>query len=75
MQSGPQRKLTQLVEIYAMRTRQLSEAIAVLGGDVIAGRQIDETIAKIKKLSRLAEQAGLDLFAFVVPRTDESRNE
>jgi hypothetical protein len=44
-----------------------------LGGDVIAGRQIDATVAKIKKLSRRLEQAGLDLFVFVEPPPEESR--
>jgi prefoldin subunit 5 len=58
-----------------MRTRRLSDAIAVLGGDVSAERQIDETITKIKKLSRLVEQARLDLLAFAEARSEESRNE
>lgn len=75
MQPAQRRELKQIVEIYAMRTRRLSDAIAVLGGDVSAERQIDETIAKIKKLSRLVEQARLDLFAFAEARSEESRNE
>jgi hypothetical protein len=71
MQPAQRRELKQLIEIYAMRTRRLSEAVAVLGGDVSAERRMDETIAKIKKLSLLVEQAGQDLFAFVEARPDE----
>ena len=60
-------ELKQLVEIYAVRTRQLSEAVSVLGGHITAGRQIDETIIEVKKLTRLVEEAGLNLFALVEP--------
>ena len=62
MQPAPRQELKQLVEIYSMRTRQLAEALALLGGQVSAERPIEETMTKIKKLSRRVEQAGLDLF-------------
>ena len=75
MQPAPRQELKQLVEIYSMRTRQLAEALALLGGQVSAERPIEETMTKIKKLSRRVEQAGLDLFAFVAPRPGEPRNE
>jgi len=75
MQPAPRQELKQLVEIYSMRTRQLAEALALLGGQVSAERPIEETMTKIKKLSRRVEQAGLDLFAFVSPRPGEPRNE
>jgi len=68
MQPAPRQELKQLVEIYSMRTRQLAEALALLGGQVSAERPIEETMTKIKKLSRRVEQAGWDLFAFVEPR-------
>jgi hypothetical protein len=75
MQPAPRQELKQLVQIYAMRTRQLSEAVAVLGGHVSAERPIEETMTKIQKLSRLVEQAGLDLFAFVDPRPQEHKQQ
>lgn len=75
MQSAPREKLKQLVEIYAIRTRQLSEAIAVLAGHVTAERQIDETVTEIRRLSCLVEEAGMDLLAFVEPPPAESPNE
>src|SRR5215469_10067132 len=42
MQPATRQELKQLVEIYALHTRRLSEAIAVLGAHVTAQRQIDE---------------------------------
>ena len=81
MQSGARQalkqrqQLKQLIEIYAFRNRRLSEAIAVLGGHVTAQRQIDEIMAEIKILSRLVEQAGADLLAFIGQRQEESPNE
>jgi hypothetical protein len=75
MQPAPRQELKQLVEIYALRTRRLSEAIAVLGGHVTAERQIDEIMTEIKTLSRLVEEAAADLFVFVGQRPEESPNE
>jgi hypothetical protein len=78
MESGTQRalkdrqRLMQLIEIYAIRTRRLLEAIAVLGGDVSAQKPIDESMIEIQKLRQHVEQAGADLFAFVGQRPEES---
>jgi hypothetical protein len=68
-------RLMQLIEIFALETRRLSEAIAVLGGDVSAQRQIGEIMIEIKKLSRLVEQARADLFAFGGQLPEESSQE
>jgi hypothetical protein len=65
MHPARRKELKQLVEIYALRTRKLSESIAVLGAHVTAEGQIDEIITEIKKISRLVEEAGAELFAFV----------
>jgi hypothetical protein len=67
--------LKQLIEIYALRTQRLSEAIAVLGGHVTAQKPIAETLNEIKNLNRLLERAAADLFAFVGRRPEESANE
>ena len=75
MQPARQQELKQLVEIYAVRTRQLSNSIAVLGGYVAAGRQIGEIMTEIKKLRSLLEEAATDLFAFVWPRKEEPPDE
>jgi hypothetical protein len=68
-------RLMQLIEIYALETRQLSEAISALGGDVSAQRQIGESIIEIRKLGRLVEQAAADLLAFVTQPPEESSKE
>ena len=75
MQPARQQELKQLVEIYAVRSRQLSNSIAVLGGYVAAGRQIGEIMTEIKKLRSLLEEAATDLFAFVWPRKEEPPDE
>ena len=64
-------RLMQLIEIYALQARLLSEAIAVLGGHVTAQRPIDESMREIKNLSSLVEQAGADLFALVSQPPEE----
>jgi len=75
MHPARQQELKQLVEIYAVRSRQLSNSIAVLGGYVAAGRQIGEIMTEIKKLRSLLEEAATDLFAFVWPRKEEPPDE
>ena len=75
MHPARRQELKQLVEIYAVRTRQLSDSIAVLGGYVAAGRQIGEIMTEVKKLRSLGEQAATDLFAFVWPPAEEAPNE
>jgi LmbE family N-acetylglucosaminyl deacetylase len=62
-----QQELRRLAEIYATRTRELSEALAILGGQIIAGGEIYDIVTEIKRLSRLVEEAGEALFAFVEP--------
>jgi hypothetical protein len=66
--------LKQLVEIYAFRTRRLSEVVAVLGEHLTAEREIDEIVAEIKIISRLVEEAGAELVAFIGQRPEESPN-
>jgi hypothetical protein len=68
-------ELKQLVEIYAVRTRELSDSIAVLGGYVAAGKPIGEIMSQIKALRRLGEQAATDLFAFVWQGAEEPSKE
>jgi hypothetical protein len=75
MQPATRQELKQLVEIYALRTRQLLEAVAVLGGHVTAERQIDEIMNEIKKHRSLVERAATDLFVFVWPRPEGPPNE
>jgi hypothetical protein len=60
-------ELKRLVEIYAIRTRELSEVVARLGSDIAAGRRFEETIVEIKKFHVLCERAGEDLFAMIEP--------
>ena len=68
-------ELKQLVETYAVRTRELLDSIAVLGGYVAAGRQIGEIMTEIKKHRSLVEEAATDLFASAWPPAEEPRNE
>ena len=49
MHPARRKDLKQLVEIYALRTRRLSEVVADLGAYVTAEKQIDEIITEIKK--------------------------
>jgi hypothetical protein len=65
MHPARRQDLKQLVETYALRTRLLSDSIALLGAHVVAGRELDEIMAELKKHRGLAEQAATDLFAFV----------
>jgi hypothetical protein len=71
MQPAARQELKQLVEIYAVRTRQLSDSLAVLGGHVAAEKPIGEIMSEIKRLRSLVEQAATDLFAFIWPRAEE----
>jgi hypothetical protein len=65
----------EFVEIYAARTRQLSDSIAILGANVAAGTQTGEIMTEIKKPHSLVEQAATDLFAFAWPRGEEPPSE
>jgi hypothetical protein len=64
--------LKERTEIYALRTRRLSEEIAVLDGHLSAQRGIEESMIEVKKLRRLVEEAGADLFAFIGQPPEES---
>jgi hypothetical protein len=68
-------RLKELAEIYALRTRLLSEALAVFGGDLSAQRPIEESITKIKNLRGMVEHAGADLFAFIGQSPEEPLKE
>jgi hypothetical protein len=74
MHPAARQELKQLVEIYALRTRQLSESIAVLGAHLTAQRPIDEIMIEVKKHRSVSERAATDLFAFVWPRPEGPSN-
>ena len=61
-----QKELKRLVEIYAMRTREFSEAVATLGSLTGDPARFEEAITEIKKLRNFCEKAGGDLFLFVM---------
>jgi hypothetical protein len=75
MHPARRQELKQLVEIYAVRTRELSDSIAFLGGHVAAGRPIGESMTEIKRRRSLVEKAATDLFAFVWPLAEEAPND
>jgi hypothetical protein len=54
-----------VAEIYAIRSRELSEAVSTLGGHLAAGRPFEESITEIRRLRGLCESAGEDFFRFV----------
>ena len=58
--------LKHLVEIYALRSRQLSEAVATLGWYVTAGRPFEGTMMEIERCRLLCQEAGADLFDFLI---------
>lgn len=59
------RELKRLVEAYALRTRELSEAVAILGGQITTEKQIGPVVLDIKRLHAILEEAAAALFAFV----------
>ena len=60
-------ELKRVVENYAIRTRELSEAVATLGWQITAGRPFQETIRKIEELRFLCEKASRELAAMIEP--------
>jgi hypothetical protein len=74
MYPARRQELKQLVEIYALRTRILSESIAILGAHVANERPIMEIMIEIKKQRSLVEEAATDLFAFVWSREADRPN-
>lgn len=66
MQPAAQRQaLKRLVEIYAIRSRELSEALSVLGGHLAAQRPIDNTLMEIRRINILVEEAHLALLGLI----------
>ena len=68
------RELRRFVEIYAIRARELSEAVAALGWQIVAESRFDNTILDIKRLRILCDKAGADLLHFIEqknPKTTE----
>ena len=61
------RELKRLLETFALRSRELTEAVAALGGDVSAEREIEESIREIKRLRDRLDEAGDNFLAFVEP--------
>ena len=58
---GDDLELTNLAETYAIRVRELSDAVATLGRRIAAGEHIGENIIDVKRLRALAEQAAENL--------------
>ena len=54
-------ELKNLAETYAMRVRELSDAVATLGRKIAAGEQIGKNISEVKRLQALADQASENL--------------
>ena len=54
-------ELASLAATCAIRVRELSDAVATLGREIAARREIEETIIEVKRLRTLAQQASEDL--------------
>ena len=54
-------ELVSLAATCAIRVRELSDAVATLGRQIAAQREIEETIIEVKRLRTLAQQASEDL--------------
>lgn len=65
MDHAQRSELKQLVEAYAIRSRQLSEAVATLGMQVTSATHVCETIGRIEELRMYCDKAGDQLFAFI----------
>ncbi len=62
---GVEQKLKRLQEIYAIRARALSDAVAAFGREIAQGKSFDEKILEIKRLRALSERAGADFLDFI----------
>jgi hypothetical protein len=62
---GHRKELKRLTEQYALRSRELAEAVAALGSLIATDRPIEQAIADIVRLRILSEQSGTELFLFV----------
>jgi hypothetical protein len=58
-------ELRRLVEIYSIRTRELSEAVAILGWYIVSDNRFQQTILEIKRLRVLCDKAWSDLLAWI----------
>lgn len=72
LDDSSRRELKRLAEIYATRARELSEAVATLGGHITAGRPFQETINEIRRLRVLMEKACEDLITRIHPSPAQS---
>jgi hypothetical protein len=61
--SCSQTELKKLAEMYAIRVRQLSDAVAILGRRITAGHPIETSVMKVKRLQSLAEKASEELMS------------
>ena len=62
-----QDELRRLVEVYALRSRELSDAVAHLGALLVTGKPFGSAIRTIRVLRALCNEAADDLFAFLSP--------
>jgi len=65
-EDGSQKELRRLVEAYAMRAREFYEGVAALGAHLAAGRSLEAAVSDVKKLRSRCEEAGGDLFGFMM---------
>jgi hypothetical protein len=57
-----QKALRRLAELFAIRARELSEAVAGLGTQIAVGNSLDDAIVEINRVSTLCEAAASDFF-------------
>lgn len=62
-----QDELRRLVEVYALRSRELSDAVAHLGALLVTGKPFGSAVRTIRVLRALCNEAADDLFAFLSP--------
>ena len=62
------RELRHLGETYAIRERELSDAVAMLGIRIAAGEDFYENIMEVTRLRILAQEASDELLAAIEPR-------
>ena len=65
-----QDKLRRLLEVYALRSRELSDAVAHLGALLVTGKPFGSGIRTIRVRRALCDEAANDLFAFLSPAED-----
>ena len=70
---GSDEELTYLAETYAIRVRELSDAVAIMGRLIAARQKIGENITEVKRLKALVEQASEELFGGLESRDNRRR--